>query len=367
MAIYVDLAISLRDKISKDGPISVHDFMHYVLQNNNFGYYSKSSNIVGKSGDFITSPEVSQLFGELVGLWCLNLWQLSGSPKTFYLVELGPGNGTMMKDLLRATRHVSEFHKAMKICLVEINKNFILRQRDQIQHHYVEWFSRYEDVPEGFSIIVANEFFDALPINQYTKRNDKWYINMVDLNGDKQHLFIDQFEASQNIREFLSIKYAELPNDSIIEIQDDANLEITKISKNIVLNGGAALIIDYGYIESQHRSFVSTLQAVKNHKYSPIFEEIGFSDITSHINFTAFYDIAKLYQARVYGPISQTQFLSNMHIDLRKNMLLLQANSEQKKEIISGYNRLISVDQMGSLFKVLALTSSDLEPWDIGF
>jgi len=190
---------------------------------------------------------------------------------------------------------------------------------------------------------------------------------MIDLHGDKQHLFIDQFEASQNIKEFLAVKYASLPNDSIVEVQDEANLIMSKIATNIVTRGGAALVIDYGYVESRHRSFVSTLQAVKNHKYSPIFEEIGLSDITSHINFTSLYDVAKLYQANVYGPINQSQFLSNMHIDLRKNMLTLQATAEQKREIISGYNRLMSADQMGNLFKVLAITSSCFEPWDVGF
>ena len=190
---------------------------------------------------------------------------------------------------------------------------------------------------------------------------------MVDLNSDKQHLFIDKFEASQNMKEFLTAKYPYLPNDSIVEIQDEANLTIGKISTNIVAYGGAALVIDYGYVESPYRSFISTLQAVKNHKYSPIFEEIGLSDITSHINFTSLYDVARLYHANVYGPINQNQFLSNMHIDLRKNMLTLKATSEQKREILAGYERLMSVEQMGNLFKVLAITSSSFDPWDLGF
>jgi len=367
MAVYTDFSTSLKDKISKDGPITVYDFMKYVLQSNECGYYSMSKNLIGKTGDFITAPEVSQLFGELIGLWCLNIWQLSGSPKHFRLIELGPGNGTMMKDMLRATKHVPQFHEAMTISLVEINKNFILRQKDQITHHSVEWFSCYEDIPSGFSIIVANEFFDALPINQYTKKNDKWHINMIDLNDDKQHLFINQFEASRNMREFLTVKYSHLRNGSIIETQDEANLILSNISKNIELHGGAALIVDYGYVESQYRSFISTLQAVKNHKYNPIFQEIGHADITSHINFTAFYDIAKLYKANAYGPINQSQFLSNMHIDLRKNMLLLKAAPEEKRDIIEGYNRIVDSSQMGSLFKVLAITSSKFEPWDIGF
>jgi SAM-dependent MidA family methyltransferase len=295
------------------------------------------------------------------------MWKLNGCPDKFNLVELGPGKGTLMKDLLRATKITPAFHKAMNICLVELNSSLRLTQEKNIKHHSVNWYSQYQDVPESFSIIIANEFFDALPINQYTKKKDDWFINMVDLNEDKQCLYVNQFDASPAIKEFLHTKYPTLQNNSIVETQDETNIIMGQISKNIHSYGGAALIIDYGYTESIYRNYISTLQAVKDHEYSPIFEEVGNADISSHVNFTTLYDIANLYQTNTYGPITQREFLSNMYIDLRKNILFLKANKKQKQEILSGYDRLINPNQMGKLFKAIALTDKKFNPSNIGF
>ena len=367
MSIFLDLSVQIKAKIEQDGPISIYDFMKHALHTAESGYYTGQPFIIGKKGDFITAPEISQLFGELIGLWCLNIWKLNGSPTTFNLVELGPGRGTLMKDLLRATKNAPDFHNAMNICLVEINKDLILKQQKQIKHKSIQWFMNYEEVPHGFSIIIANEFFDALPINQYTKRQGDWYINMVDLNSDKNHLYINQFDTNYEMKDFLSSKYPYIEDDGIVEIQDEAALVMGKIATNVTNYGGAALVIDYGYTESKYRTFISTLQAIKNHKYSPIFEEIGNADISSHINFTALYDIAKLYKTYAYGPVNQNDFLAKMYIDVRKNILLLKANEKQKAQILSGYDRLMSPNQMGSLFKVLAITDKEFTASEIGF
>lgn len=367
MSIFLDLTATVKKAIEEDGPISIFDFMKYALQTSELGYYTGDTPIIGNKGDFITAPEISQLFGEIIGLWCLNIWHLSGSPKNFNLVELGPGRGTLMKDLLRATKNVPAFHEAMNICFVEFNREFIKKQRSQISHDRMQWFSKYEEVPKGFSIVVANEFFDALPINQYTKKHGDWYINMVDLNEHNQCLYINQFDTSLDMKDFLSSKYPDSPDGSVVEIQDEANILMGDITKDIQKHGGAALIIDYGYTESKYRDFISTLQAVKDHKYSPIFQEIGNADISAHINFTALYDVAKLYKSNVYGPITQSQFFSNMYIDLRKNILLLKATEKQKPSILSGYDRLMSPKQMGSLFKVIAITDKEFGPSEIGF
>ena len=196
MSIFIDLSAQIRNRIKQEGPISVYDFMKHALQTAEAGYYTGQTSILGTTGDFTTAPEISQLFGEIIGLWCLNIWHLNGCPKKFNLIELGPGNGTLMKDLLRATKNAKAFHKALKIYFVEINNNFIEKQKKQINHHSIEWVPSYDHVPKGFSILVANEFFDALPINQYTKKKENWQINMVDLNADKQHLYINQLDAS---------------------------------------------------------------------------------------------------------------------------------------------------------------------------
>lgn len=367
MNIFLDLSIQIKNKIETDGPISIYDFMKHALQTAEAGYYAADKTIFGRNGDFITAPEVSQLFGEIIGIWCLNMWKLNGSPKKFNLVELGPGKGTLMKDLLRATKNDSAFHKAMSICLVELNSLLRKNQEENIKHHNVKWYSKYQDVPEGFSIIIANEFFDALPINQYTKKKGEWFINMVDLNEDKQILYVNQFDAMPNIKEFLHSKYPYIKDNSIVETQDETNIIMGQISKNIHSNGGAALIIDYGYTESIHRNYISTLQAVKDHEYSPIFKEIGNADISSHVNFTTLYDIANLYHAHTYGPITQGKFLSNMYINLRKDILLKKASKKQKQEILSGYDRLVNPEQMGDLFKAIAVTNKEFLPSDIGF
>ena len=165
----------------------------------------------------------------------------------------------------------------------------------------------------------------------------------------------------------MSNTYPDAPEDAIVEIQDDANILTRDISRNIVKNGGAALIIDYGYLESNRRNYISTIQAIKGHKYSPIFKEIGSTDISSHINFTALQDVVKMYGANVYGPQAQGEFLKNMHIEVRKDMLLARATDKQKADIESGYKRVTHTKQMGDLFKAIAISDKKFNPGEIGF
>ena len=368
MTIFLDLSVQIRSEISENGPISVYDFMKRSLQTAQLGYYSSKSNILGTKGDFITAPEISQLFGEIVGIWCLNMWHLNGSPSQFNLIELGPGKGTLMSDILRATKNAPGFHKAINICLVEISPELRKLQKEKIKHPRIKWFDEYSNAPkEGFSILIANEFLDALPINQYTKRKGEWRINKVDVTKDTQHLFINHFDANPRIKGFLANKYPDAPDDAVIEIQDDANILTKEISQDIAKNGGAALIIDYGYLETNRKNYISTIQAVKGHRYSPIFKEIGNADISSHINFTALQDVATLHGANVYGPQAQREFLKNMHIELRKDMLLARATDKQKLDIESGYKRITHPKQMGDLFKAIALSNKKIKPESIGF
>ncbi len=360
MNIIVDLTEKVKSKILENGPMPIASFMEFTLQHCADGYYTSKDFPVGKKGDFITAPEISQLFGEIIGVWCANFWQASGSPKNFNLIELGPGNGTLMKDLLRATKNVKNFHDSMNIHLIEINSSLIEKQKENISHPRIEWHKSYDEVDEKFSIIIANEFFDALPINQYVKKENKWHINMVDLHKDQHHLCINSYNARENIRSFLFKEFNHVPEDGIVEINDTANILVKKISENLNKNKGGILIIDYGYTDNQHRNFISTLQSIKDHKFHPIFENIGSTDISAHVNFASLANTAKIYGAQVHGPITQRQFLLNMQIEARRDILLKNSkNSQQHHDLISGYNRLLDTTQMGSLFKAMAITGSE--------
>lgn len=359
MSINIDLSEQIKAQIENKGPITIAEFIDFALNKYKDSYYS-SNHPIGKDGDFITAPEISQLFGEMIGVWAVGIWESAGKPKRFNLIEMGPGNGTLMKDLLRATKHVKEFHEAINVCLVEINIDLKSKQKEAIKHKRMHWYSSYDDVPQNiFSIIIANEFFDALPINQYIKKKGEWRINMVDLNDTKNHLCINHYEACDNVKEFLTKEYSHIADDGIVEINDSANTITKSIALNLNNAGGAALIIDYGYTESRDRSFISTLQSLKDHAFNPVFKDIGNADITSHINFTAIADTAKLHGAKIIGPLTQRDFLLSIHTEVRKSILVHQAKTIPEKEMIeSGYQRLIDPSQMGKLFKVLIIHPS---------
>lgn len=366
MTLTKDIGTLVRQDIASNGPMPISKFMSYALSAHKDSYY-KIQNPVGKIGDFITAPEISQLFGEIIGMWCVNYWYLINKPKKIKLIELGPGKGTLISDLLRVTKHIIGFHDAVEICLVEINHTLITEQKKNIIHNNIRWFDSYDDIPQDcVSIIIANEFFDALPIEQYVKRDDKWHINMVNIHHELEQLCITKHPIEDNVREFLATKYKHVYEGGIIEIHDAGSIMIKKISQNIQKTGGIMLIIDYGYTEHHSRTFISTLQSIKSHKFNPIFENIGSSDLTAHVNFSTLLETAEIYGAKTYGTISQRNFLKNMQIDSRKDILLANASVEQKKNILSGYDRLTNNKKMGDLFKVIAI--SDLEIKDyIGF
>ncbi len=352
----IDLGLVIKKDISENGPMPISKFMSYTLNHYAQSYY-KNLNPIGAIGDFITAPEISQLFGEIIGIWCANYWQTENKPNKIKLIELGPGKGTLMSDILRATKYIEGFHDTVEICLVEINPLLKEAQKQKIKHKKISWFEHFDQIPQNcFSIIIANEFFDALPIEQYIKRDEIWYMNMVDTEGDPEHLCITKHIVKDNIREFLTAKYPNAPEGSIVEINDESTILIKSISKSIQKHGGATLVIDYGYIESTNRNFISTLQSVKDHKFNPLFNDIGNADITAHVNFSTLVEIAAFYGAYAYGPISQGQFLKNMQIEVRKEILLKKTPPSQKEIFISGYNRLVNKDEMGELFKVMAFS-----------
>ena len=357
----MDLVEFIKTTIMANGPMSFASFMKRVLQCETFGYY-KNKQAVGKEGDFITAPEITQLFGEMIGVWCVSAWEAMGKPTAWQLIELGPGRGTLMADILRATKHVPEFQSSMKICLVDINDTLITEQAHKIDFKNLAWYKNYNDIPKNISIILSNEFFDALPVEQYVKKDDKWHINMVDVHPETEDLYVTHFSIKHTMQDYLQNTYAHIANNGVLEICDEAEILMKTITQDIVAHGGAMLCVDYGYVDAKKERHASTIQAIRNHEYAPIFKYIGETDISSHVNFTALSNTSTLQKGFVCGPITQREFLLNMGIDLRKDMLLKSASSEEAKAtLLSSFERLTSPKQMGDLFKVMAVFGKKIE------
>ncbi len=344
-----DLADFLRRRIELDGPISVADYMNNALGHPQFGYYIRQDPF-GFNGDFITAPEISQMFGELIGLWCAATWDQMGRPKETNLVELGPGRGTLMSDALRATRGNAAFCKAINLHLIETNKILKARQRETLSDREVYWHESLESLPDGPAIFLANEFFDALPVHQLVSRNGVWHERMVSYANDGFEFVLEK--SPSKLSSLLSQNLStEAPHDGIVEISPASIAVANAIGRNINKFDGAALIIDYGYLSPHSKD---TLQAVRRHRYVDVLETPGRADITAHVDFTAIARAVRGF-AKVYGPVNQGEWLKRLGIEYRRNSLAT-TNEKEVHEIESSYRRLTDSDQMGTLFKVIAIT-----------
>ena len=343
----------IKNLIRQNGPIKISQFMEIAMYHPLDGYYI-TGNPLGKNGDFITAPEISQLFGEMIGLYFIDRWIKSGRPKTLNLVELGPGKGTLMIDLLRATKHVIGFHKAIQIHLVESNRNLIEMQKNLLKGFDVYWHKEVYSLPNNDPLIViANEFFDCLPINQYIKENGLWYERLVDLNHNGDLFFT---KAITN-----DIPVLNQEDGSVIEVSPSSIKIIQHLLSIINKASGNMLIIDYGYVESPFtRAYcLGTLQAIKTHKFHSIFEDVGTADLTAHVNFFSLREEARKNLCTT-SMMTQGEFLQNLGINIRAEILKKKATISQKEDIDSSLKRLISKEAMGTLFKVLEISSSKL-------
>jgi NADH dehydrogenase [ubiquinone] 1 alpha subcomplex assembly factor 7 len=308
----------------------------------------------GVNGDFITAPEISQMFGELLGLWAGVSWMMAGSPSSINLVELGPGRGTLMADMMRAAPLVEGFAEAIVVHMVETSPILRAIQKQTLSEVALcetpIWHKAFADVNEGTSIIIANEFFDALPIEQYFKAGDYWCPRVVDVKPDGDGLcfvLLPPFDKPD-----LPPGLINLESDVMVEVCPTA-LDITAdVSQRITEYGGAALFIDYGHSQSASGE---TLQALKNHKYHDPLIDPGQADLTAHVDFAALAQRVFASGARAIGPVAQGNFLSALGISERANSLLKEANPQQAKDISSALKRLTDVEEMGELFKVMAV------------
>ncbi len=358
-----DLLEHLKKRIAAEGPLSVADYMSEALANPKYGYYM-TGDPLGKEGDFITSPEVSQMFGELIGLWCAVTWNQMGSPQKINLIEMGPGRGTLMVDALRALVMAPTFLDAIDVHMIETSPSLQKRQKRNLEALDVDiqWHKSFADVPEGPFILIANELIDALPIRQFEKSVAGWGERKV--GCDPEGNLIWMLDQSAVVPEmFIPPALTASPPGSIFELCQSGVSLVTSISESIAKFGGAALFIDYGHSQS---AIGDTLQAVKDHQYHDVLLDPGDADITAHVDFERLAEAARAAGAFSYGTITQREFLGPLGIQHRAKQLIKAASTRQKSEVISATNRLIGEDEMGTLFKVLAIAHPD-QPVPEGF
>ncbi len=357
-----DLNEHLIKLIKLHGPIPVSSYMTEALTNPKYGYYV-NQNPFGKSGDFITAPEVSQMFGELIGLWFADLWLKMDRPLKVHLIELGPGKGTLMADIIRVLDVLPEFLGVIDLHFVEASPQLIEVQKEKFHdfpgnkswHETVKSALTAANADDEVTFIIANEFFDALPIRQFQKGDLGWHERMITVNekDDGLTFMLSPFPV-QDVKLPENLKAADL--HSIIEISPMAEYLTAMIAEHFKDHSGAALFIDYGY--NDYRTG-ETLQAIEKHKYANIFEKPGYADISAHVNFRKLLDIAGHLGVKTLGPTTQNEFLSAMGIEERVRILTQTATPEQKQDILGALVRLVAKDEMGTLFKVIGIISDE--------
>ena len=316
------------------------------------GYYVKQDPF-GTGGDFITAPEISQLFGELIGGWLADVWQRIGAPDPVLLVEPGPGRGTLMSDILRVASLNPAFMNALQVHLVEISPILQDRQRERLREAgaAINWHGDLADVPAGPILLVANEFFDALPVRQYVGFQGRWQERLVGCSDDGRLTFMPgpgtpdtDFPAEDG---------------AIFETSPASSAIVNEIANRIGDSGGAALIIDYGHVGP---AVGETLQAVRDHRYVDPLASPGEADITAHVDFAALINACAGVDVRCHGPMAQGDFLLALGLLERAGQLGRDKDDATRQSIRDAVQRLAGPDQMGRLFKVLAITDPDIEP-----
>jgi NADH dehydrogenase [ubiquinone] 1 alpha subcomplex assembly factor 7 len=352
-----DVAQHLKDLIRVDGPITIAEFMRVALTARGDSYY-RSRDPLGTAGDFVTAPEVSQIFGELIGLWCADVWRQLGSPKRFALVELGPGRGTLMKDALRAVRIVPGFLDAVSVVLVEVSEALKRVQREALPALPVHWHDRFDDIDDSYGpiIVVANEFFDALPVHQFVRTQAGWAERCVGLDA-KGDLSFGLAPASAAA---VSAALRDAPIGAVVEIAPARAAVAEAVSERIGASGGATLAIDYGFAGP---AVGDTLQAVKAHNHVDVLAEPGAVDLTSHVDFTALGEALAVGGARVCPLVTQGDFLNALGASARVAALKAKASGPQSVDLDASLRRLTDAQAMGSLFKVLcAVAPASVQP-----
>jgi len=351
----------IREMIVETGPMSIETYMSLALLHPVHGYYA-SKMPLGESGDFITAPEISQMFGELIGLWCIKVWHGMGAPRPFLLAELGPGRGLLLADALRAAKIAPDFLDALDLHLVETSEVLRRSQRTALETSGLvpKWHKTIEELPAGPAIILANEFFDCLPVRHFVRGKDGWHERLVGLDGEG-HLC---FGLAPDPEPGLSAPGE--PGQEMGQVLEAglAGLRVmARLAGRIVVQGGVLLVIDYGY-DTPARG--ETLQAVKRHRFANPLRDPGEADLTAHVDFCALACAAQAAGAAVYGPVPQGEWLARLGINERAAALRRHADERQSAAIdaallrLAGNGAVPCSATMARLFKVLAVASPSL-------
>ncbi|ORY24701.1 S-adenosyl-L-methionine-dependent methyltransferase [Naematelia encephala] len=386
-----ELAKIIRDSIKATGPISVSKYIQFALSHPQYGYYTKGD-VFGSRGDFITSPEISQVFGELVAIWFLTRYIAEARGKKCRIVELGPGRGTLMEDMLRTFSSFPDINSSIAaIHLVENSEKMRglqlakLGKRCEVAGISLEWSNDIHDVPtdfDGYTFVIAHEFFDAMPINIYRKTQEGWREVKVDLEPSLSMVpssstpVLRPSAPSSGLRLSLSReatltsnaltktspRFTSLPDGSQIELSYDSWKIARRIGQLCAVNeeaenrcgGGSALVVDYG----GDRAYANSFRAFRNHKLVPIFDLPGSSDLTANVDFAYLKESLIGLDARALGPISQMSFLGSLGLETRTKRLLDAATPERRDDIRKAVDRLINPLGMGTQYQVMAITGA---------
>jgi len=342
---------TITQNIQNHGPVSVRDFMAEASA----AYYQRPK-VFGREGDFITAPEISQVFGELIGLWVAIHWMSTGQPKHIHLVECGPGRGTLMADALRATQGIPDFHHSIAIHLIETSATLRKTQSETLHGSPVTWHETLETIPTGPMYVIGNEFLDALPIDQFQYQDQHWH---------HRHVFAQNGGLEFSLGPLTTpphhlLKDLRSPADGdILECNLQSEVFISDLSKRIATQGGAGLFFDYGY---NAPNYGETLQAVSQHAYVETLSSPGEVDLTAHVNFGRICDVATKAGAKAYGPVPQGTWLARMGLEQRIESLQASASPEQIKTLRKGVQRLVDPQSMGRLFKTIAICHPQSHP-----
>ncbi|MGN6514237.1 MAG: class I SAM-dependent methyltransferase [Rhizomicrobium sp.] len=341
--------------IEAQGPISIAQFMTIALHDPQSGYYA-TRDPLGTRGDFVTAPEVSQMFGEMLGLWIAQCWHDQGKPEA-RLVELGPGRGTLMSDALRVIRQLMpEFLAKVAIVLVENSPALTAIQKEALAASgtNIRWATQFDDaLADKPLFLLANEFFDALPIQQFVKTERGWCERMVVANGDTLDFALSPDAVPSSL---VPPSRDGAPMGAFYETSPSSTAIIQQIAEAVARKGGAALIVDYGY--GADAGFGETLQAVAAHKYASVLEAPGEADLSAHVDFAALAQAARETGATPFGPEGQGDFLEALGI-VQRAATLARGRLGSTPEIDGQLERLILPDQMGTLFKAMAILPND--------
>ena len=336
-------------KISKPTSLPLDKFIEWALYDKNSGYYIKK-NPFGKEGDFITAPNITRLFSEIISIWAITFWESIGSPKKFNLIELGAGNGEMMMVITETLKSFPECFNACNFMIHEKSNFLINQQKKKLDAEKISWIKDIKNINSYPTLYLANEFFDAIPIKQFFKKNEGWVERFVELKNSKKAEFKEQKINITKLEQSLNFEISK--NQKIIEYSPETFKYLKSICEIIQRNGGGMLIIDYGYLSSKMQE---TLQAVNNHKYSDVLENIGDSDITYNISFNLFQKFTSQFYNLDSIVTNQKKFLTSMGILQRAEIISKNIPFSKKTDLFYRIRRLIDEKQMGELFKVMLI------------